>query len=470
MKITPTDAVLMALKNNRSLLVEQLNPSIKQAFEGTQTAVFDPQITAEIYGGRTDGETLVSGSPGTGDYHETEALGVISLEKYFPTGTLISLEGKSEMSDYSLYQDALYWSRLGLTVNQALLRDNGTDVNLVSLRQARLDTRMSAYELQGFTLSLVAQVEETFWDYSLASRQVEIFEASVKIARDQLNETLALIQVGRLAKSELPTGQAELASQEQGLINAKSKRETLRLQLLRLLNPPGENPWERQIQLIHQSALPDVKLDPVRAYVKTARQRRPLLNEARLQVMQNNLEVVKTKNGLLPLLDLFITFGKSGYANSFGGSFRNVGNDDFDAYVGLKFEYPVFNRAQKASHREALLNRDQAEKALENLSQLVELDVRTAYVEVKRTKEQIRASDTTRRFSEESLRVETEKLRIGKSTSLLVAQAQRDLLISRIAEVEALSNYIKSLVFLYQQDGSLLERRGIAAEGPDGHE
>ena len=37
---------------------------------------------------------------------------------------------------------------------------------------------------------------------------------------------------------------------------------------------------------------------------------RPLLNEARLNLMQNDLEVVKTKNGLLPLLDLFVSLGQ----------------------------------------------------------------------------------------------------------------------------------------------------------------
>jgi outer membrane protein TolC len=111
------------------------------------------------------------------------------------------------------------------------------------------------------------------------------------------------------------------------------------------------------------------------------------------------------------------------------------------------------------------LTREQAQKALDNLSQLVEVDVRTAYIEVNRTKQQIAASSVTRRFDEEKLRTETEKLRVGKSTSFLVAQAQRDLLVSRIAEVRALANYLKALIDLYRQDGSLLARRGISAPG-----
>jgi outer membrane protein TolC len=164
-------------------------------------------------------------------------------------------------------------------------------------------------------------------------------------------------------------------------------------------------------------------------------------------------------------MDLFITLGKSGYANSFGESVRNISKDSYDALAGVSFHYPVFNRDARARHQRALLGRDQAQKALENLSQLVEVDVRTAYIEVNRAKQQIAASSVTRMFDEEKLRIETEKLRVGKSTSFLVAQAQRDLLVSRIAEVRALASYLKALIDLYRQDGSLLERRGISAPG-----
>jgi outer membrane protein TolC len=211
--------------------------------------------------------------------------------------------------------------------------------------------------------------------------------------------------------------------------------------------------------------LPEIKLEDVELHVAVSMRMRPILNQARLEILSGDLELVKTQNGLLPLLDLFITLGKSGYANSFGESIRNINEDSYDALAGVRFNYPVFNRDAKALHRRALLNREQAQKALENLSQLVEVDVRTVYIEVDRTKQQIAASSVTRKFDEEKLRTETEKLRVGKSTSFLVAQAQRDLLVSRIAEVRALANYLKALIDLYRQDGSLLERRRIVAPG-----
>jgi outer membrane protein TolC len=91
-------------------------------------------------------------------------------------------------------------------------------------------------------------------------------------------------------------------------------------------------------------------------------------------------------------MDLFITLGKSGYADSFGESVSNISGDNYDALAGVRFQYPLWNRDAKAGHERALLSREQAEKALANLSQLVEVDVRTAYIEVTRAKQQIAGS------------------------------------------------------------------------------
>jgi outer membrane protein len=465
LKVTITEAILLSLENNRSLVVQRLDPSIQQTFEDQERAVFDPVTHADVSAGRVKGESLARSGSETEDYTKDAAEGIISLEQYFPTGTRFALEAGTQMNDSSLYDDSFYSTRLGMTVSQALLKGYGTDVNLARLQQARLDTRMSEYELRGFIEFLVAEVERTCWDYALALRQIEIVEESLKVARQQLNETKDMIAVGRLARAELAAVQAEVAAQEQALIEARANKESIRLQLLRLLNPSGPGIWQREVDLIHQPTLPEIKLEGVELHVAVSMRISPILNQARLERLRNDLELVKTRNGLLPLMDLFVTLGKSGYANSFGDSINYINKGSYDAMAGVKFNYPIYNRDAKALHRRALLTRDQTQKALENLSQLVEVDVRTAYIEVNRTKQQIAASSVTRMFDEEKFRTETEKLRVGKSTSFQVAQAQRDLLVSRIAEVQALTNYLKALIDLYRQDGSLLERRGISAPG-----
>jgi outer membrane protein TolC len=465
LKVSIAEAILISLENNRSLAVERLNPAIEKTFQDQERAVFDPVTNAEVSAGRIKGERQARSGDETEDFTVDTYDGRISLQQFFPTGTTVDLRGNTRRIDSSLYRLDFYETRLGMTITQALLRGYGTEVNLARLRQARLDTRLSQYELRGFTQSLVAQVERTFWDYALARRQIEIVEESLKVARQQLGETSELIAVGRLAKAELAAVQAEVAAQEQALINARADKESIRLQLLRLLNPAGPELWQREVDLIYQPTLPEIKLEDVELHVAVSMRMRPLLNEARLRVMRDDLELVTTKNGLLPVLDLFITLGTTGYSDSFRESVGKVDGNFYDALAGVQFEYPIWNREAKARQQRALQSREQAQRALENLSQIVEVDVRTAYIEVNRTKQQIAASSATRMFDEEKLRTETEKLRVGKSTSFLVAQAQRDLLVSRIAEVRALANYLQALIELYRQDGSLLERRGIVAPG-----
>jgi outer membrane protein TolC len=465
LKISISEAVLLSLENNRSLVVQRLNPSIRQTLEEQESAVFDPSIRAEVTAGRVKGERLARTGSETEDFTDDTARGLIALEQYFPTGTALALVADLPMTDASLYEDRFYSTRLGMTVSQALLRGYGTDVNLARLRQARLETRLSEYELRGFTEFLVAEVERTYWDYALARRQIEIVAESLKVARQQFNETHELIAVGRLARAELAAVQAEVAAQEQALIEAQAGKESIRLQLLRWLNPDGPDIWEREVDLVHQPTLPDIKLEEVGLHVAVAMRMRAIVNQTRLEIQRGDLELVKTGNGLLPLLDLFITLGKTGYANSLGRSIENINQDRYDALAGIRFNYPLFNRDARAQHRRARLTREQTHRALENLEQLVEVDVRSAYIEVNRTQLQIAASSATRMFDEQKFRTETEKLRVGKSTSFQVAQAQRDLLGSRIAEVRALTNYLKALIDLYRQDGSLLERRGISAPG-----
>ena len=56
MRITIVEAILLSLENNRSLVVERLNPAIEKTFEEEERAVFDPETNAEVTAGRVDAQ------------------------------------------------------------------------------------------------------------------------------------------------------------------------------------------------------------------------------------------------------------------------------------------------------------------------------------------------------------------------------------------------------------------------------
>jgi len=443
--------------------VEILQPAVTRTFEAKERAAFDPVIggTGALSSTRDRAATRRNASAFTG-----EMSGELYIEEFLPTGTTVRAEVSTGAARSSLYKENFAESRAGVTVTQALLRGMPIGANLAQLRQARLDTRISEYELRGFVESLVAEVERTYWEYALQLRTVAIVKEAKRVAERQLYETGERVKVGQISRAELAAAEAEVALRNEDLIDAESGLEQTRLRLLRLIGPPdGEEMWRRDVMLTGELAVPEDEAQSPEDHVAIGLRMRPDLNQARLSVKRGDLDVVRTKNGLLPKLDFFLTLGTTGYSETFNGSAGKMNGHHYDVEAGLTLEYPPLNREARASHRRAILSRRQLSRAVENLAQLVQLDVRTTWIKVRRARDQAKAAGKTRSLREQSLRAETEKFKVGKSSSFLVARAQRDLLDSRLKEVRAISGCLTALTDLYRLEGSLLQRRSLAAPG-----
>ncbi len=458
--LTIEEAVLQALENNRALRIQRLAPAVAATFYEQERAAFDPEISADASlfqergRDRLGQETRIEGWRGG-----------VGITDYLPTGTTLEAGAVSEKTGIASDPEQ-YSTRVGISATQALLRGRGTAVNLAALRQARLDLVFSEYEFKGFAENLVAEVEEVYWRYVYALRSEEIVSQSLDLAERQLEDTRQRIRVGQLAEIELAAAEAEVALRRESLINAASRVESFRVRLLRLVAPARLDDPVREVEPLTRPLVPELPTDPLEDHLAAALAFRPDLNQADLLVRRGELEVVKTRNGLLPRMDLFITMGKTGYSDSFGGSVSDVPSDDYDLRGGLRFDYPVGSRAARARDDRAALTLEQRRESLENLRDLARQDVELALIEVRRARQQVDATATTRRFQEEKLRSETAKFRVGKSTGILVAAAQRDLLASQVAEVEAVINNLTARISLYLMEGTLLERRGLAVAVP----
>jgi outer membrane protein TolC len=453
-------ASTLVLKNNRDLHVRQLNPVIAGTFEQIERGVYDPEIFAALeYGKERANETSRSTSTQFSvDGSDTSA--VAGIRQKFPTGTTVeaTVEQERNISNRSPEQQE---ARLGLSITQALLQGFGPAVNLASVRQAELGTVASIYELRGFTEALLAETEIAYWNFVLAKKEIEIFEQSLAVAQQQRDEVELRIEVGILPEIEAAAARAEVARREQLLIEAHSLLEERRLRLLRLINLPPDGRLDRPINAISSPDLKPESIVDLSDRIRLGEKMRPDLNEARLRLQQDRLEIIVTRNGLLPRLDFFIALGKTGFADTFTDSFRELDGNTYDFTVGVRLSHFLGKRVAEGRDLAARTSQRQSIDAVDNLQQLVRLDVRLAVNEVERARKQISASRATRILEEETLKAEKERFDVGSSTTLLVAQAQRDLLVSLIAEVKAVVSYRIALVNLYLVEGSLLERRGV---------
>jgi outer membrane protein len=441
LELSLREAVLLALENNSSLKTQRLVPEIRRTSVQEELGLLDPQLTAGASHGWPTAPTAGS---------KAEAELALSLA----SGTTVSASLGAGWDPVSASYD--------LQVTQSLLAGGRLVANLARVRQARLDVRASEHELRGFTASLVAGVQQAYWEHHLALRQREIYRESLALAERQLEESRIRVQVGQIAPIELAAPRAEVVSRKEALREGEKRVETTRLGLLLRLNLP-ETGLDASLRLADSPGAPAGPLDELSRHLALASRRRPELLQARLQLERGDLEVTRTRAGLLPRLDAFISLGGTGYAAAFGDTFAAAAEDS-GLSAGLSLELALGNRTARARADRARLGRAQAEESLRGLERTVEADVRSAWLEAGFAAGRVSSSAELRALQEQTLAAETEKFRGGISTTFLVAQAQRDLLASQLAEAQAAVGYLLAVVNLYRLEGTLLERSGIEEE------
>ena len=454
-------AIVLALLNNRDLRVRRYGPIVAGTFAQIERGVFDPEVFAD---GTFRFERSTETNRATSEQFDVQGTASdtrIGVRQRLSTGTDIeaAIEHRFDDSDRTPRQQV---ARVGLTVTQALLRGRGTAVNLVGVQQAVLQAEASTFELQAFAEALVANCEIAYWQFVLAKEEILIFENALEVARQERAQIEASIDVGQLPELEIASALAEEARRQQDLIDAKSRLESARLTLNRLVNPDADGRLDAEITATSPPRVDMSRVGDRDARLVLAERFRPDLGEARMRLAQNRLQTIATRDGLLPRLDAFVAVRKTGFKDSLSGAFENiVGEDTFDVVAGLSLSHFMLNRAGAASDLAATARRRQAEDAIANLTQLAHLDVRLALNEVDRAAAQISASTTTRQLQERAVVAVKQQFQVGVGTALLVAQAQRDLLQSKISEVRAIVDYRRALVQLYRAEGTLLARRGV---------
>lgn len=504
--LTRDGAILSALARNRAFAVQKYDIDIAQTEIQVARAAFDPAIQSSITysesnsplggAGNTLGSqlnTFVVPLPGTNPANPPSRADNIStlsqevtkltqvaeivgsggvqvarnrsadatVSTFLPTGTEVFLSGGLSKSSASVAEDDSYQGDWTVGLTQSLLRGFGPAVNLVTLRQSRNAAGITEQGVRGTALDLVRDVENAYWNLVLALESLGIRQFSADLSAEQLELNKAFISVGKLAESDQVSAEAALAASKADLVDAKAQVRTRTIDIWRLLNPetaPGE-----EVYFLPQEP-PDVARieEDLATSIRLGQIFRPDFAQARLNLANRDLDIVRAKNGVLPQLDLTANYGGGSAGTSANDARRFVYDDRFDNYqVGIVFGMSLTNRAERANRLRAEYQLDQAEASLQNLEQLIEADLRLAVVEINRQWERIAATQQEVRSREEEYGVEQDQFRLGRSTNLDVLQVQQSLIQAKLNEVSARVAYIQSLTNLYHAEGTLLARRGV---------
>jgi outer membrane protein len=228
---------------------------------------------------------------------------------------------------------------------------------------------------------------------------------------------------------------------------------------------------------------------PVEDLVKQAYANNPQIEQAVLNMSNNEITIKAFKNGLLPTVDAYAFYGGSGLGGAqnpalqctndtgtsivpcppnvvahtgIGDVFSNAFNNSFpDKGVGVNINIPLRNRIAQADQARSQMEYRQSQMRLQQLYTQIRIQVINGQFALTNDRAQVLASQAARDFAAQSLDAEEKKYKLGASTTALVLQQQRNLAAADNTLIAATAAYARDRVALGQLLSNILDKYGI---------
>ncbi len=473
--ISLADAAIRALQHNLDISISRQTKNSRLADITVEQAKFDPTLSVNGQFNRTVSplNRPVFGATGhdlnqiTTFDQRTQSVtldattnlltgGNVDLN-YSPTRTNIN----QNLATGFLFNPS-YTGGLVLTLTQPLLRNAGIDVTKTFIRVAQNNATVEEHVFRDRVLTVLATVEQTYWEVVFANENLKVAEAALKAAQELLASNRAKAKAGIMSIVDVLQAEAAVASRvEQVLVADKTIRDQ-EDQLRRLLNPAEED--LRQDLRLTPLDQPVVTLEPIslQEAIDIAIEQRPEIVQAKKNMETSDLNTKFAKNQILPTLSFQGTMGMAGLGKDYGDSVnKNFSGDYYNYGAGLVLSYPLGNRSAWSTYSKRQLEEKNAEVSLVSVRQQIIVGVREAVRRVQTDFKRIETTRSARIMAEKQLQAEQERLKVGLSTTRFVLDFQRDLATAQGNELRATVDYNKSLSNLTRHKATTLDRYNL---------
>ena len=269
-----------------------------------------------------------------------------------------------------------------------------------------------------------------------AHANVELSEALLRLAQSQK-------EAGTGTGIEITRAQVQLANDRQQLLVAENELDRAHLQLLKVIGLKLDSPVELTDRL---SYLPVDAVETGQA-LATARQNRPEWKAQSHREENARLSYSATKLERLPSLSAFANYGDLGSSLTSALPTRSV---------GATLRIPIFDGGRRDARRAESASQYREEKIrTEDLSDQIELDVRTSIDSLRSADAQVKTAEEGLHLAENELAQAERRYKAGVTNSIEVTDAQTRLARARDNRISALYNYNLARIDLGTATGTI---------------
>jgi outer membrane protein len=468
LELSLDEAVKRTLENNNDIAVEKYNPELSEQSIRLYRGYYDPLVSSTV-------SQLDQTSPVTSAFAGAQnAVNTRTTTYNFGASQLLKTGGTARLdfnnnrgSTNSVFNtfNPSFNSTLNARLSQPFLRNFQIDNNRLQLKVAKKNREISDVQFQQTVTNTVATVKDLYYNLLYAIDNLEAQRKSLDLAQKLLDENQIKVKVGTMAPLDVVAAQSEVASREEGVIVAEAALMDAEDAIKSAIFPRNDpSVWALRIVPTDHPTAERVTVD-VEAATRKALEARTDIVAARKSLENADLNVKFASNQRLPDLSLIAAYGTNGVGgtiiqrNGFGGpiigtipggygdAISSVFGRDFPTWtLGVNFSYPLFNRQADATAARAKITREQTQTSLRRLEMQVASEVRSAGRAVETNYKRVESTRAARVLQEQRLDAEQKKFAAGMSTNFLVTQAQRDLALAAVLELQSIADYRKSLV------------------------
>jgi outer membrane protein TolC len=471
----------------------------------------DPQLTGSLeYEAAQQAQSNLLFSDGLSEIYTNTSTYNFGYTQGFLTGTQLTASFNNSRvttnNPFNNYSPDIT-SSFRATFTQHLLQGRGVGINGRFILQAKNDRRITDSAFRQQLLYTVNQIENIYWGLVSAYEDEQAKERALAQSTQLTANNRKQLEIGTLAPLDVVNSDASVASDKQALIASQTNLEYQQLimkqAIARNLNDPQLSvapviPTDR----VALDRLPEEDM-PVEDLVREAYVNNPQIEQAVLNMKNNQITIKAEKNGLLPVVDAYAFYGASALGGSqsphlncapfgevdasgnpvfipcpaneyptvnYSNTFQNLFNSSSpDKGVGVNITIPLRNRTAQADQARSQMELRQSQMRLQQLYTQIRIQVINGQYALTNDRAQVAAAQASRDYAAQSFAAEQKKYKLGASTTANVLQQGRNLGIAENTSISATAAYAKDRAALLQLLSNTLDRYDIsitdAAEG-----
>jgi outer membrane protein len=408
--------------------------------------------------------TVVSGVPVEGTH---SAYLSTSYVQGFLTGTSfyagVNAYRESSNATTELYNPDIA-SNLYVGLSQQLLNGFGYRANAKFIRISQNDLKYSRSVFRQHVADILSKVISTYYDLLTDLDTIRVAQEELAFVKDLLEKQRLEVQVRAVAASDLLSTERDVVARQQELLGAQNTfdqdSQSLKAEICKNFSVELANS-----RIVPVDSLPEPRPDDIpslaEAFADAARNR-PEIEQAQLNLGNQEITIEAVRNGLLPNLLAYAEYAPSGLAGALDPSLTDVIHNRFGNYsYGLRLNIPLGNRTAQADATRALLEKRQLEMQLQQAQNQSVWDVSKALSAVQQARGQLDATLQLTKLARQVVEVEKKKFAFALAQVEEVISAERELAAGENDEVRARATYAKALIQFELATGTILDRNNI---------